>query len=274
MKAAPLVSVVIPTHNRSGDLRFAMDSVLAQTMPDLELVVCDDGSSDDTADVVRTYARKDPRVIYAPDAPSGRPSIPRNRGIRLAQGMWVAFLDSDDRWAPNKLELQLAILTTAHATACCTAAYRVVDWAASLHQRLLPRHAAPTLRSLIARNTIVLSSVVASRASLLNAGGFPEDNNLTAIEDYALWLRLARLGPWTYLDAPLTYYHDMPASSIRAAAPRSEHLKMSRAFSDYLRWASANGYAVDVPTRITMTARLAAERIKDVIRARRGPAWP
>jgi glycosyltransferase involved in cell wall biosynthesis len=104
-----LVSVVIPTYNRAALLPEAVDSVLAQTYPALEVVLVDDGSRDDTAEVVRTRYGADPRVRYFFQANAGV-SAARNRGIREARGEFVALLDSDDVWYPHKLALQVAAL--------------------------------------------------------------------------------------------------------------------------------------------------------------------
>ncbi|GGL38226.1 glycosyl transferase [Halarchaeum grantii] len=105
---APRVSVVIPAYRRAAVLPRAVDSALAQTMADLEVVVVDDGSPDDTAAVVRAY--DDPRVRYVAHETNRGVSAARNTGIEAARGDYVAFLDSDDEWLPRKLERQLAVL--------------------------------------------------------------------------------------------------------------------------------------------------------------------
>src|SRR6266851_7972183 len=98
----PIVSVIIPTHNRRDFLPGAIASVLAQTFTDWELVVIDDGSQDDTASVIAPFLC-DPRVRYEVQPQQGR-SAARNRGIQMARSEWVAFLDSDDRYLPNCLQ--------------------------------------------------------------------------------------------------------------------------------------------------------------------------
>jgi GT2 family glycosyltransferase len=101
----PTVSVVIPTYNRAELLTRAIDSVLAQTYEDFELVVVDDGSTDDTEEVVTGY--DDERVRYLPHETNRGANPARNTGIEAAEGEYVAFLDSDDEWRPRKLEAQL-----------------------------------------------------------------------------------------------------------------------------------------------------------------------
>jgi glycosyltransferase involved in cell wall biosynthesis len=104
-----LVSVVIPTYNRAAILPEAVDSVLAQTHACVEIVIVDDGSRDATAEVVRARYGHDPRVRYF-HQPNGGVSAARNHGLRQVRGEFVAFLDSDDAWYPNKLALQVAAL--------------------------------------------------------------------------------------------------------------------------------------------------------------------
>lgn len=107
----PLVSVVIPTYNRAGLLQRAIDSVLAQTYENLEIIVVDDASTDNTQDVVTSY--DDPRVTYICHETNRHGSAARNTGIEAADGEYVAFLDDDDEWYPEKLERQVATLQDA-----------------------------------------------------------------------------------------------------------------------------------------------------------------
>jgi len=103
----PLVSVIIPTYRRPGLLRLAVDSVLAQTYPNLEVIVVHDGPDPETAEAMRGI---DPRVRYHELAVNSGPGAARNAGIDLARGEWIGFLDDDDRWLPHKLQTQIAAL--------------------------------------------------------------------------------------------------------------------------------------------------------------------
>lgn len=123
MGAPPAVSVVIPTYDRAAVLPRAIDSVLGQTVEDLELLVVDDGSTDRAPDVVAGYA--DDRVRCLRHEQNRGASAARNSGIEAASGDYVAFLDSDDEWLAGKLETQLAVLEAAS----CRAASR--SWSAS-----------------------------------------------------------------------------------------------------------------------------------------------
>ena len=112
---APLVSCVIPVFNGERHVREAIDSVLAQTHRPIEIVVVDDGSTDGTADAVRLYGDQ---VRYAHQANAGPPAA-RNHGLALARGDFVAFLDADDRWLPEKLAVQLARFAERPELDCC-----------------------------------------------------------------------------------------------------------------------------------------------------------
>jgi glycosyltransferase involved in cell wall biosynthesis len=104
----PKVSVIIPTHNRGEMLRRAIDSVLNQTYKDFELIVISDGCTDNTDEIVASYA--DPRIKFFSHEKSRGTSAARNTGIRASTGQYVAFLDDDDEWTPKKLELQMPII--------------------------------------------------------------------------------------------------------------------------------------------------------------------
>lgn len=113
---APLVSVVIPTYNRASLLRRALQSVFTQTFTSLEIICVDDASSDNTEEVVKACA--DPRLRYIRHATNRGGSAARNTGIRAATGDYIAFLDDDDEWLPEKIERQLKVLETYDAVLC------------------------------------------------------------------------------------------------------------------------------------------------------------
>lgn len=99
---APYFSIVIPTYNRANKLKQAIDSVLSQTFTDFEVLVMDDGSIDNTSELISSF--NDSRIVYSWEKNYGGPSRPRNRGINSAKGEWICFLDSDDYWKVSKLK--------------------------------------------------------------------------------------------------------------------------------------------------------------------------
>jgi len=116
-RTEPAVSIVIPAFNASWCIRRAVDSVLAQTFTDFELIVVDDGSTDETAEILRSYGD----ALRVVSQPNGGMSCARNAGIRIARGRYIAFLDADDRWLPAKLERQVKLLDDRPALAFCAA---------------------------------------------------------------------------------------------------------------------------------------------------------
>ena len=194
----PLVSVVLPTYNRAELLREAIASVRAQTCTDWELLIIDDGSTDDSAAVIREAARGD-RRIRGLRGPHRGVSAARNLGIEQAAGTYVAFLDDDDYWLPEKLARQAAELS-AHpewAFVYTQAELRYEHGFSKLRQPL-----ATTFEQLLEKNTIAVPAVLARRAVLLDLGGFPAV--MRVAEDVDLWLRIAVRHPFGVMAQPLT----------------------------------------------------------------------
>lgn len=121
-----LVSVIMPTYNSSRHLAGSIESVLAQTHSNLELLITDDCSTDDTRSILEQFARQDPRVKVELLTQNSGPSISRNRSIERAQGRYIAFCDSDDRWFPEKLEKQIRHMEE-HSSALCSSSYLICD---------------------------------------------------------------------------------------------------------------------------------------------------
>jgi glycosyltransferase involved in cell wall biosynthesis len=186
------VSVVVPTHNRSGLLRQTLHSVLWQRQVDLEVLVVDDGSTDDTTTVVA--ALDDPRVRIVRNEVAQGVAAARNRGAQEARGEWITFLDDDDLWAPDKLARQLAAATTTGRAWVYVGEIRI-----DLHGRIIAATAAPSperVAALLPHWNLVpggCSGVMASRAALAAAGPF--DTGLRNLADWDLWIRLGRTGP-------------------------------------------------------------------------------
>jgi glycosyltransferase involved in cell wall biosynthesis len=186
----PRVSVVIPTYQHGRYLGRAVASVRAQGRDDLEIVVVDDGSTDETPRVLAELAGPDLRAIRVSHA--GRTAA-RNRGIRESRGEWVAFLDADDRWLPGKLDAQMRALARAGDAAAFTyGGSAMVDDDGEVRS-LRPATPACTPATLVWGNQVPTSSVVARRSALTAVGLF--DESLPSLsEDWDLWLRLATAG--------------------------------------------------------------------------------
>lgn len=229
--------MIIPTWNRSGTVLAAIESVLTQSVPVLEVLVCDDGSTDDTAAQVATVAARDPRLRWLPGARAGRPAIPRNRGIRESRGDWLAFLDSDDTWLPHKIAVQLEAARRLDCGAACADAVRVAGGTGEAGPLLGWSRPLLSLSDLLQGNRVVCSSSLVRRSVIAHAGGFPEDPEFKAVEDYALWLRVSVLTDWAYCAEPLVRYRDDPRSSIRGKqdlAPEAQRRLVVGHLQDWL----------------------------------------
>ena len=188
---APIVSVVMPTFNRLEYIRSAVASVCAQTFEDWELIVIDDGSADETRRFLRSPT--DPRMSIVLHDHTGIPAVLRNLGIARARGRYVAFLDSDDCWAPEKLRRQLALMESAPRRRWSYTAVRRIDSdGQEIHSRSVPwvPYSGWILEQVLRVDAqIATPTVMAELEFVRELGGFDED--MRFIEDYDLWSRMA-----------------------------------------------------------------------------------
>jgi glycosyltransferase involved in cell wall biosynthesis len=178
------VSVIVPAYNAEATLAAALRSVLQQSVPPLEILVVDDGSSDGTSDVARRFS-PEVRLIQQRN---GGPGAARNAGIRAARGAWIGLLDADDTWLPTKLERQLALDDDER-----------IGVIACLSDK--PGQACPPeigFDHLWASNLLVNSTVLLRRVAWEEVGAYDEARALISVEDYNLWLRIAAAG-WRIL---------------------------------------------------------------------------
>jgi glycosyltransferase involved in cell wall biosynthesis len=199
----PAVSVVIPAYNYARFLPRALASVMAQSLGDFEVVIVDDGSTDETPLVVRPFLA-DGRVRYHRIA-NGGPSRARNAGIDLARGGRVAFLDADDFWMADKLEKQCARFCREPSLGVVHTRRRLVDeQGLELEWREPAPRRGMVLEALLTGNFLCLSSCMVSRQVFDRVGVF--DESLSQAEDYDLWLRAAEHFPFDFVDEPLVCY--------------------------------------------------------------------
>lgn len=212
-------------------------SVLHQTYPPYEVLVCDDGSTDDTEQVVRSI--EDPRIRWINGPHSGRPAVPRNRGIDVCGGDWVAFLDSDDVWLPERLETQVSALSGTQLGAICSNAYREVG---GVRVGILIHETRGILGfgDLVRDNKVVCSSMLVARQVLHRTGGFPESTALRVGEDFCLWMKVSKITPIGFVDEPLVIYRDEPLSSVRLGSPSLIQLRL-HVLEEYMRWRIRQG---------------------------------
>jgi glycosyltransferase involved in cell wall biosynthesis len=200
----PLVSVILPTYDRMEFLPAAVESVLRQTHTDWEMIIADDGSGPETSAYLRGLADERVRLLWLPH--SGCASVVRNAALRVAQGAYLAFMDSDDIWAPTKLEVQLRAMQTAPNRRWSYTALTVIDTAGrpipdSEFKARIPYDGDILEQVLTVEAILATPAVMAERSLVDEAGGF--DDDLVVNEDYDLWMRLAMLSPVTAVAEPL-----------------------------------------------------------------------
>lgn len=187
----PLVSVVIPTYNHAQFLRNALDSVIGQTFTQWEAIVVNNFSQDDTITVIESY--DDPRIRYVNFANQGVIAASRNHGIFKTTAPYIAFLDSDDIWYPQKLEKCMLRLEQGFDMVC-----HAETWVGPGDRRrdvaYGPESRATYSQLLYEGNCISTSAVVVKREFVERVGGFSEQPSFITAEDYELWLKLARDG--------------------------------------------------------------------------------
>lgn len=222
---SPLVSAIIPTYNRAYLVKDAVDSILAQTYENIEVIVVDDGSTDNTLEVLSAYCNRI-RVIRQENA---GPAAARNRGIAASSGELIAFLDSDDLWLPEKLERQVKLLQSAGPTvSCCLCNIRMCwpdkesnsfDIAALSPE--IPEGIWLNVEEIIATRFLLFNQGAMIRRTVLEKiGGF--DESLWLLEDHALALRLSLEGPWTFVRDPLVIWRESVEDSLSKRAQRDD----------------------------------------------------
>lgn len=234
----PTVSVIIPTYNRADTLPRAIESVIAQTFDDWEIVVVDDGSADATPQIFESYgARLGDRFVSIRQA-NGGCSAARNRGIELCRGGYVAFLDSDDEFLPRKLERQLELFAACPQLSFAYSDYAFVDlenqqtqsaWSAKFPlARTVPSlavvgpqlfAAGPQLFQWLLRGYFIATIVGLVRREALGVIRF--DERLSYAEEWLFYLRLAREGQAGLVDEPLAWHHFTRNSLTRTDKARN-----------------------------------------------------
>jgi glycosyltransferase involved in cell wall biosynthesis len=243
MALTPLVSVVIPTYNRSLEIVRCLSSLVSQTFREFEVLVCDDGSTDNTQEVVNTFAGS-LNIKYFWLTNFGGPARPRNVGIQNANGKYIAFLDSDDWWTPEKLEVCVQQLENGFDI-CSHDLWLVKSQNQYFLRRKLRSRSVftPAYDDLLYNgNGLLNSSVVVKTDILRKIGGQSEDPKLIAAEDYECWLRVAQqTDKFIYISKVLGYYW---IGSDNITNPQR-----SLIFLNQLRYLYIDKYTIDNQTK-------------------------
>lgn len=187
MSSLPLVSIVTPCHNAEFTIASTIESVLVQSYPYWELLIVDDTSSDKSADIIKKYTQKDSRIKYfKTNQPSGSPSLPRNIGIENANGKYIAFLDADDIWLPNKLEKQVKFMEV-NKYDLSYSFYEKMDWQGCRNNRIIKTRDTTTYNKLLKSNSIpCLTSMI--RKDVIENIRFKQIPQ----EDFCFWLDILK----------------------------------------------------------------------------------
>ena len=231
----PMVSVIIPTYNRRLEVQRAIRSVLRQTYEDYEVIVVDDGSIDGTARLLTGMST----IQYHAQPHSGR-SKARNRGIECAKGKYVAFLDSDDEWLPDKLEVQIKLMEDSGCVLSHTSYQRLYDSGKTetVHSGRFQGQVYPyiVLRCTIATPTVVI------RRDVLDTFRFSE--NMYAGEDVVLWIQIAKRFAVVGIDEPLSLIRvdrDSTAFNHKLQAKGILNIMQATILHDELSWTKKYG---------------------------------
>jgi len=218
VRVSPLVSVIIPAYNRAHTVRETVDSVLGQTYGNLEVIVVDDGSKDNTQEVLRGYGA---RIKNIRQENAGQ-MVARNRGIAEATGEIVTFLDSDDIWLPSCVERHVSVLARTGPEVPCSLANgwlefsdgrRITSFQNSKLETELEEGLWVNVPDILPTRFVMFCQFVAvRREALRRVKGF--DESLKFMEDYDLPLRLSMLGPWGFIKEPLVVWRQGTADSV------------------------------------------------------------
>jgi glycosyltransferase involved in cell wall biosynthesis len=241
------ISVVIPTHDRTILLEHTLRSVLGQVGVDLEVVVVDDGSAADVEQMLRPL--KDRRVRVVRNEVAQGVSEARNRGIEETSGNWVAFVDDDDLWAPDKLHHQIHALHETGRLWAYAGSVKIDLRGAIVGGR--PPHDPELVARHIKRWNLVsggCSSVIVDRSTLRSAGGF--DQGLVNLADWDLWIRVAEHGPPASVPSPVVAYRVHPGnSSSDLSLIRAEMTQMEGRYGEKVDWGAFHHYLAWVALR-------------------------
>ncbi len=225
----PKVSVVIPTHNRAELLGVAITSVLEQSFQDFEMIVVDDHSPDHTAQVVQCF--HDGRIKYLCHATNKGGAAARNTGIVNSSGKYIAFLDDDDEWLPEKLEMQVALLENSPPeVGCIYTSYLVVDRSSGniLGQKIVAERGDLSTALLSGNCLGGTSSVLVRKECFDKVGLF--DETLPSFQDYDVWIRLSQKFYFDFINRPLLkyYVHDKQIWTNFAALTKGLEIMLNK----------------------------------------------
>ena len=193
MQQKILISIITPCYNAQDTIFTTIDSVIKQNYQDWEMIIVDDYSSDNSAEIIKHFCECDKRIRYLKTSkPSGSPALPRNIGINNAKGDYIAFLDSDDVWLPDKLQKQIDAINK-DGYELMYSFYEKIDWEGTRSNRIIRTRRKSTYKSLLKSNSIPCLTSIISRGAI-------GDTRFKQIpqEDFCFWLDILKKGYVAY----------------------------------------------------------------------------
>ena len=212
---SPLVSVIIPVYNGERYLSETIESVISQTEKNWEIIAVNDGSTDHSQALLEEFAKRDPGRIRIISVRNGGVSRARNIGVSAARGIYIAFLDQDDLWAPQKLQRQINMFFTNKSLGITFTNESIIDQQGSIiREKALKfgkKNRGNVFDHLIFDNFIPISSVILEKKLFVEIGGF--DPQFSLAEDYDFLLKVTQKVPVDFIDEPLLLYREHGESS-------------------------------------------------------------
>jgi glycosyltransferase involved in cell wall biosynthesis len=235
VNSRPTISVIVPTYNRVESLVPVLEAIFNQTYPPAEVIVADNGSTDETLKMLHKLEAPNLKVLELPA--SGLPAVARNAGISQATGEYISFCDSDDVWLPEKLAKQVENLTDETRGVCSNAILKT-DKSCTYFEKM-PRQLGTT--QLLQQNWVMTSTLLVQKELLQKVKGFPTTQRLRLVEDYVTWLRLSIFTDFKVIQEPLIIYNDNSSDSHRSELETQGLLMAPLAWLDFLAWMRQRG---------------------------------
>jgi glycosyltransferase involved in cell wall biosynthesis len=204
----PLISIIVPSYNREHFIKETLDSIINQSYKKFELIVVDDGSTDGTKEILKSYSNEE-NFKYILSKNWGGPARPRNIGLKEAEGEYIAFCDDDDLWHSKKLEYQVDIINNCQAEMVFTMQKQFGS--SSIFSNYfgigpLPFKVDSSTSGLIKNNCIPMSSTIVKKTLFTKVGGFSEKKSYIAIEDNDMWIRISKVASIIFLPKVLVHH--------------------------------------------------------------------
>lgn len=264
MSRNPKISVIIPTYNRADLLPRAIKSVLSQTFQDFELIIVDDGSTDNTKEVVEEFQKRDRRIKYIwQEKNSGAPAKPTNIGIMNSTGEFIAILEHDDEWLPQKLEKQIAIFNDSKNNMLGLVGCDVLVVSNKTRYFRVPKVKKGKTFEKFLKSTFICSasSALIRRSVFQDVGLF--DENLFSVQDWEMWTKMAYAGyAFKFIREPLLRYYIHGQNITATTSIEKKEKDLDYIFNKYRKYYENNSKLYSTKLRYDGTRYVLANELK------------